>query len=154
MSASSDHWADRAERRRLRQERRWAMRGQCDSFAHAIRGPVTLVTVGVLFALNNLTPYGFDRTWPVILIVFGLLTLIGRGTSSPEPPAPPYPGAQTPPPPPPFDAAPPSGSYRQSPYTQPSVGGSPSEPAKGGFGTSAPPRQPDPGQTPPEGGSV
>jgi len=30
--------------------------------------------------LNNFTQYGFDRTWPVILIVFGLLSLLRRGT--------------------------------------------------------------------------
>jgi uncharacterized membrane protein YphA (DoxX/SURF4 family) len=44
----------------------------------ALRGPVTLITVGALFALHNFTPYGFDRTWPVLLIVFGLLSLLAR----------------------------------------------------------------------------
>ena len=156
MSGNSDIFADRFERRRLRRERRYATRGQCDSLAHAIRGPLTLITLGVLFALNNFTPYGFDKTWPVLLIVFGLLTLVGRGTAQVPPPAPETPGAA---PPPPYSYTPPASSYRQSAYTQPPAGNAPNEgapagTAKGGFGTSAPPRQPDPGQTPPSGGSL
>ena len=46
----------------------------------AIRWPVTLITLGTLFALNNFTIYGFHQTWPVLLIVFGLLSLLGRST--------------------------------------------------------------------------
>jgi hypothetical protein len=49
------------------------------SLARAVRGPIILITVGVLFALNNLTPYGFGQTWPVLLIVIGLLSFLGRG---------------------------------------------------------------------------
>jgi hypothetical protein len=93
----------------------------------AIRGPVTLITIGVLFALNNFTQYGFDRTWPVILIVFGLLSLLRRGTQ------PTGPGA---PPPPPYNYPPPGG-YSRSPY----AGGPATTPG------SAPP-------PPPSGGSV
>jgi len=46
--------------------------------SRAIRGPITLITVGVLFALDHFTSYSFRQTWPVLLIVFGLLTLAGR----------------------------------------------------------------------------
>jgi len=46
--------------------------------ARALRGPVTLITVGALFAVNNFTPYGFEKTWPVLLIVFGLMSLLVR----------------------------------------------------------------------------
>ncbi len=46
----------------------------------AVRWPVTLITLGALFALNNFTDYGFHQTWPVLLIVFGLLSLLGRTT--------------------------------------------------------------------------
>ena len=46
------------------------MRGGDQSLICAIRGPITLITVGALFALNNFTPYGFHQTWPVILIVW------------------------------------------------------------------------------------
>lgn len=48
----------------------------------AVRGPIILITVGTLFALDHFTPWGFHQTWPVILIVVGLLTLIGRATRS------------------------------------------------------------------------
>ncbi|HEY1239731.1 MAG TPA: DUF5668 domain-containing protein [Bryobacteraceae bacterium] len=64
---------------------------------HAIRGPVTLITLGALFALNNFTPYRFSETWPVLLIVFGALSLLGRGARGNAPQAPPY---GFPPPPP------------------------------------------------------
>jgi hypothetical protein len=113
------------------------------STVSAVRGPITLITVGALFALQNFTGYGFDQTWPVLLIVFGLLSLLARGTrpvptgaSTSAPPAWPGPApAETPAPP----------SYRQSHYQEPAP------PAKGGFGTSAPPRAPEPGPNPPSG---
>jgi hypothetical protein len=52
------------------------------SLINAIRGPIILITVGVLFALNNFTPYGFSETWPVLLIVAGLLSLLGKGVGA------------------------------------------------------------------------
>ena len=45
----------------------------------AIRGPITLITLGVLFTFDHFTPYGFGQTWPVLLIVFGFLSLLRRG---------------------------------------------------------------------------
>jgi hypothetical protein len=124
------------------------------SIIRAVRGPITLITVGVLFAFNNFTPYSFDKTWPVLLIVFGLLSLAKRSLD-PEPPPPPvqpypppayaYPAQAVPPNFPPQNY-PPAGGYAQSPYTQP--------PAKGGFGTSAPPKPADEAQAPPPGESV
>src|SRR3954469_3025577 len=113
-----------AERRRRR-----VMRGSEPSLVRAIRGPITLITVGILFALNNFTPYRFHQTWPVLLIVFGLLSLLRRGVDpGPQMPyqrtAPPYPF-----PPPNVPNVPPAGSYRQSQYPEapmPSSG-----PAKG-----------------------
>jgi hypothetical protein len=106
------------------------MNGSEVPLTRAIRGPVTLITVGVLFALNNFTPYRFEQTWPVILIVFGLLTLLARGTQ----PAP----SQAPQAPPPvYNTYPPTGGYRQSGY-QPTAPPQPASPEKGGFGTSAP----------------
>lgn len=115
------------------------MRGNEVSLVRAIRGPITLITVGVLFALNNFTPYRFHQTWPVLLIVFGLLSLVRRGV---EPEPPPYP-----PPAQPYSyPAPPvnSGSYRQSQYPEAAT---PGAPAKGGFGTTSATQKPaEPGQ--------
>ena len=61
------------------------------SVIRAIRGPITLITLGALFVLHNFTRFGFDKTWPVLLIVFGLLSLLGRTTVRP-PVGPPPPG--------------------------------------------------------------
>jgi hypothetical protein len=108
------------------------------SLVRAIRGPITLITLGVLFALNNFTQYSFDKTWPVLLIVFGLLSLLKRGMEPAPPPPPPPPPMF---PPPQYNYPPVQGSYAQSTYAQPPV------PAKGGFGASAP-RPADAGQTP------
>ena len=109
------------------------MSGSEVSLIRAIRGPVTLITVGVLFALNNFTPYRFDQTWPVLLIVFGLLSLMRRGSQPRTAGQPGAPGYSWPPPP----SAYPPGGYRQSSYTgvtAPSEAGT-SEPAR--------PNQPD-----------
>lgn len=58
----------------------------------AIRGPIILITVGVLFALDSFTPFRFHQTWPAILIVLGLLGLAGgmgrrsrRNMENPQP---------------------------------------------------------------------
>ena len=124
------------------------MNGNEVPLARAMRGPVTLITLGILFALNNFTPYGFGQTWPVLLIVFGLLSLWGRGAVPPPPPTPPYPPRNwnyTPPPPPPPPNYGTPGGYRESSYT----GTAPANgPSKGGFGGSAPqrPAEPQPAQ--------
>ena len=108
--------------------------------ARSIRGPVTLITVGTLFALNNFTPYRFSETWPVLLIVFGLMTLLGRGMETP-PPAPPPQQVYYPP-----TAPPGPGTYRQTPYPGTPPTASPGPAARGGFGTTAP-RDPETGTT-------
>jgi hypothetical protein len=60
----------------------------------AIRWPVTLITLGTLFALDNFTIYHFHQTWPVLLIVFGLFSLLGRTAGHPPAGVPPSsPGA-------------------------------------------------------------
>ena len=49
----------------------------------AIRGPVMLITLGVLLAIDHFGTMSFGRTWPVLLIVFGLFKLLERaGTKS------------------------------------------------------------------------
>ena len=44
----------------------------------AIRGPIVLMAVGGLFWLDHTTVYGFSRTWPLLLILIGLLKLLER----------------------------------------------------------------------------
>ncbi len=41
----------------------------------AVRGPVLMITVGVLFALDEFSIASFNKTWPAILIVVGILNL-------------------------------------------------------------------------------
>ncbi len=55
----------------------------------AVRGPIMLITLGSLVAIDYAGIYGFWRTWPILIIVFGLLKLLERATA---PPAPPYSG--------------------------------------------------------------
>lgn len=45
----------------------------------SITGPVLLVTVGVLSLIDNLHGPGWDRTWPLILLVIGVVKLMERG---------------------------------------------------------------------------
>ena len=101
------------------------MNGDDRNLICVIRGPLTLITVGVLFALNNFTPYKFYQTWPVLLIVFGLLSLARRGVERTPPPPPGPPLGPSWIQPPPGSAA----NYRQSSYpdagTRPPDGGEP-----------------------------
>ena len=109
------------------------MNDQSRQLVRAATGPVILITVGTLFALEKFTPYRFGQTWPVLLIIIGFLKLLGGGhprnsrrwrnappvqapqpqatsVPNPFPPMPPQgrPGWQTapaPPPPPPYRSA-------------------------------------------------
>lgn len=47
-------------------------------FAQAIRGPILLITIGVLFAMHQAGVLHFSRTWPLIIIVIGVLKLVER----------------------------------------------------------------------------
>ena len=49
----------------------------------AIQGPVLLITVGSLFALDHAGSYGFSRTWPVLIIVVGVMKLLERAATRP-----------------------------------------------------------------------
>jgi len=48
-----------------------------------------LITVGFLFVLQNFTSYDFGQTWPVLLIVIGLMSLLARSAPPDQPPVPP-----------------------------------------------------------------
>jgi hypothetical protein len=57
-----------------------------------IMGPAMLVTIGMLFLLQSLNVSSFDRTWPAILLVVGIVKLLQSNASSaghigPLPPA-------------------------------------------------------------------
>lgn len=55
----------------------------------AIRGPIMLITLGVLVALDYFEGLSFSRrTWPVLLIVFGVLKLLERAGRPPIDPGP------------------------------------------------------------------
>lgn len=53
------------------------MNADSTALVNAIRGPIIMITVGVLFALDSFTPLRFHQTWPAILVVVGLLGLAG-----------------------------------------------------------------------------
>jgi hypothetical protein len=38
-------------------------------------GGVVLVTLGVLIVLNSVTKFGFEKSWPILLIVIAVTTL-------------------------------------------------------------------------------
>lgn len=62
--------------------------GNSAAMIRACRGPIVLITLGILTALETMGWYSLVRTWPVLLIVFGLLKLAERGAASQgEPPA-------------------------------------------------------------------
>lgn len=44
----------------------------------AIRGPILLIVLGLLFAADQFGYFAFSRTWPVLIIVFGVLKLFER----------------------------------------------------------------------------
>jgi len=53
------------------------------AFIDSIRGPIMLVALGLLMAADQMDRIGIDRTWPALLILFGLLKLasyVGGGT--------------------------------------------------------------------------
>jgi hypothetical protein len=63
------------------------------NLVQAIRGPIMLITLGALVAIDYAGIYGFWRTWPVLIIVFGFLKLMERSGARPSGP---YPGNRPP----------------------------------------------------------
>ena len=79
----------------------------------AARGPILLITVGVLMVIDYNTPFSFGRTWPALIIVFGILKLLERMAGPPHVPS--YPATIPPGFEPPPGGYPPSG-YQGSAY--------------------------------------
>jgi hypothetical protein len=51
----------------------------------AVRGPILLITVGVLVAISQAGYFSFGLTWPVLPIVFGLFWLLEMSLASTPP---------------------------------------------------------------------
>jgi hypothetical protein len=41
----------------------------------AVRGPIILIGLGTLIAIDHAGGLQFSRTWPILIILFGLLKL-------------------------------------------------------------------------------
>ena len=54
------------------------MNGNNHSLLCAIRGPIMLIAIGLLFAADQFTDYGIWRTWPVLLIGLGVWLIVRR----------------------------------------------------------------------------
>ncbi len=54
-------------------------------FAQAARGPILLITVGCLFALHQSGSLSFGRSWPLLIIVLGVMKLLERVLAEPQP---------------------------------------------------------------------
>lgn len=73
------------------------MNNRAALYAQAVRGPIVLIAIGVLFAVHQAGILPFSRTWPLLIIVVGVMKLIERWNA----PRTPYPPPPFPPPPPP-----------------------------------------------------
>jgi len=49
-----------------------------DGKARGFIGPAILITLGILIILNNGDIYGFDKSWPILLIVISVAMLAQR----------------------------------------------------------------------------
>lgn len=75
--------------------------------ARGLMGPAILITLGVLFLMDQMWILSFDRTFPALLIVIGLMLYLGRAGSTEGHVDPPVAFTAAIPPPPPV----PGGSH-------------------------------------------
>ena len=47
----------------------------------AIRGPLLLIVLGGLFTMDQFETLSFSSTWPILIIVFGVLKLLERSAT-------------------------------------------------------------------------
>ena len=57
------------------------------NLVQAVRGPIMLIALGTLVAMDYFEIYGFGRTWPVLIILFGVLKLLEKMVARPMAPA-------------------------------------------------------------------
>lgn len=57
-----------------------------NSLVQAVRGPIMLILLGTLVAIDYFGYQGFSRTWPLLIIVFGVLKLLEKIVVRPVPP--------------------------------------------------------------------
>jgi hypothetical protein len=76
-------------------------------------GPAVLITLGVLFLIDQVSPVGFHQTWPILLIVIGVVKVMQWNSPSSGHVEPGYIG-----PPPPVSTVPPppAGTDSQVPH--------------------------------------
>jgi hypothetical protein len=70
--------------------------------SRGLMAPVVMVTLGILFLLSEFHVASFRRTWPILLIMIGLVKVLGGNldtTGHVDVNAPPPPTFPTPPPP-------------------------------------------------------
>ena len=91
-----------------------------------LMGPAMLVTIGVLFLLDNISHVDFGKTWPAILLVIGVVKLMQSNASwaGHIGTLPPGTSGYPPPPPPPtgYQGTPPSAPQSSAQSTDPSSG--------------------------------
>jgi hypothetical protein len=59
------------------------------NYIGAIRGPILLITLGTILAIDHSGSFSFSRTWPVLVIVIGLMKLLERSLAArPDDPPP------------------------------------------------------------------
>lgn len=75
--------------------------------ARGLMGPAILITIGVLFLLQEYFWIRFEETWPALLIVIGLLSFASRSGSTEGHVQPNWLERVNPPPPPPPSSQPP-----------------------------------------------
>lgn len=62
---------------------RWRNCGCAYCRTRGLMGPAVLITVGVLFFIGQYSwQFGFDRTWPILVIVIGAVKLLSDTAST------------------------------------------------------------------------
>ncbi len=62
------------------------------ALVRAVRGPLVLIALGVLFAVDHFGPYPFERTWPALIILIGVWKLVEYAVMRPPTTDGPFPG--------------------------------------------------------------